>query len=108
MIEVITQPTQTKTDPEYLAPINYGCKACYYPCTCHDDIHSGIKYCPVCGVPVCPVCGSADVVAISRVTGYLSDISGWGAGKRQELKDRQRYSLTDGMEKETRLINRSR
>jgi hypothetical protein len=84
MNEGNTQPTQKTTEQE--------CLVCYKPCICHDDVHSGISYCPKCGAPVCPQCGSADVVAISRVTGYLSDISGWGAGKRQELKDRHRYN----------------
>ena len=37
--------------------------------------------------------GSHDVVQISRVTGYLQDVSGWNAGKQQELKDRVRYSV---------------
>jgi anaerobic ribonucleoside-triphosphate reductase len=32
-------------------------------------------------------------VQVSRVTGYLQDVSGWNAGKRQELKDRMRYSV---------------
>jgi hypothetical protein len=82
------QPTQKTTDLH--------CLVCYYPCKCHDDIHSGISYCSKCGVPVCPVCGSADVLAISRVTGYLSDVSGWGEGKRQELKDRHRYDILGG------------
>ncbi|MDH7593978.1 MAG: anaerobic ribonucleoside-triphosphate reductase [Methanomicrobiales archaeon] len=60
---------------------------------CSHDIVPGIDYCPLCGVSVCPICGSHDVVQISRVTGYLQDVSGWNAGKRQELKDRVRYDL---------------
>ena len=47
----------------------------------------------LCGKPVCPECGSHDVVQVSRVTGYLQDVSGWNAGKQQELKDRTRYSV---------------
>jgi anaerobic ribonucleoside-triphosphate reductase len=42
---------------------------------------------------VCPECGSHDVTQISRVTGYLQDVSGWNASKQQELKDRMRYSV---------------
>ena len=57
------------------------------------EISGTIEYCPFCGEPVCPECGCHDVVQISRVTGYLQDVSGWNAGKQQELKDRQRYSV---------------
>ncbi len=93
----------------------YKCPACHYvvdtiPCPacgehrlkvmcpldhthCAHDIVSGIEYCPLCHEAVCPLCGSHDVVQISRVTGYLQDVSGWNAGKRQELKDRVRYDL---------------
>ena len=62
---------------------------CDHVCTCSETIHSGVKYCPVCGEPICP-CGSGDSAAVSRVTGYLADVKGWSAGKRQELKDRHR------------------
>jgi RNA polymerase subunit RPABC4/transcription elongation factor Spt4 len=61
---------------------------------CSHDISAGIEYCPLCGEAVCPICGSHDVVQISRVTGYLQDVTGWNAGKQQELKDRQRYTVT--------------
>jgi hypothetical protein len=62
-------------------------------CHCSHDIISGIEYCPLCGEAVCPECGSHDVVQISRVTGYLQEVSGWNAGKQQELKDRTRYTV---------------
>jgi anaerobic ribonucleoside-triphosphate reductase len=67
--------------------------SCYHPCMCPTDIHYGIKECPLCKKPICPDCGSCDVVAISRVTGYLSDFSGWNNAKKQELKDRKRVSV---------------
>jgi len=63
-------------------------------CQCSHEIITRIEYCPLCGSPVCPDCGSHDVVQISRVTGYLQDVSGWNAGKQQELKDRVRYQLS--------------
>ena len=63
-------------------------------CQCSHEIIARIEYCPLCGNPVCPDCGSHDVVQISRVTGYLQDVSGWNAGKQQELKDRVRYQLS--------------
>jgi anaerobic ribonucleoside-triphosphate reductase len=61
-------------------------------CACAQEVQYGIKYCPTCGKPIC-ACGSHDVIGISRVTGYLQDVSGWNVGKRQELIDRQRYLL---------------
>ncbi|MCK4665841.1 anaerobic ribonucleoside-triphosphate reductase [Candidatus Dependentiae bacterium] len=38
----------------------------------------------------CTKCDSEDVKAYSRITGYIQDISGWNAAKRQELKERRR------------------
>jgi DNA-directed RNA polymerase subunit RPC12/RpoP len=57
---------------------------------CSHSVITTIAYCPLCGQAKCPECGSHDVVQISRVTGYLQDVSGWNAGKQQELKDRVR------------------
>jgi len=62
-------------------------------CTCIDDVSDGVRYCPKCGDAICP-CGSHDVVQVSRVTGYLSDVSGWNQAKRAELRDRQRINIT--------------
>ena len=61
-------------------------------CNCPHGVVESIAYCPECGAPMCPLCESHDVVQISRVTGYLQDVSGFNAGKKQELKDRQRYN----------------
>jgi hypothetical protein len=63
-------------------------RACY-----HQKVFDHAEVCPVCGEPVCPGCGSHDVEVMSRITGYLSDYSGWNAGKAQEFKDRVRYTL---------------
>ena len=41
----------------------------------------------------CPKCGSGRVQHLSRITGYLQNVEGWNAGKRQELKDRKRYDI---------------
>ena len=49
--------------------------------------------CPKCKQPCCPICFSHDVVQISRVTGYLSEVSGWNRGKQQELQDRRHYEV---------------
>ena len=40
----------------------------------------------------CPKCGSEHVQHLSRITGYLQSVEGWNRGKRQELKDRKRYT----------------
>ena len=38
----------------------------------------------------CSDCGSDKIKAYSRITGYIQDVSGWNAAKRQELKERTR------------------
>ena len=58
------------------------CKAC-------NKMHSGL-------VDICPICESDDITQFSRVTGYIQAvsgkrISGWNAGKRQELKMRKKH-----------------
>jgi len=63
--------------------------SCKHP----DEIFGIVEYCPVCGKPCCPLCKSHDVMVLSRITGYIQDVSGWNAGKAQELKDRTRYSV---------------
>ena len=62
-------------------------------CGCSHNITETIEYCPLCGEPVCPMCGTHDVSQVSRVTGYMADVSGFNAGKKQELKDRARYDV---------------
>jgi anaerobic ribonucleoside-triphosphate reductase len=60
----------------------------------HVENQASIKLCDVCGEVICPTCGSHySHFGISRVTGYLSEINGWGAGKRAELKDRMHYDV---------------
>jgi ribonucleoside-triphosphate reductase len=39
---------------------------------------------------VCPNCGHTDIDWFSRITGYYQNVSGWNAGKREELKRRYR------------------
>lgn len=60
---------------------------------CSSGIMDGIAYCDICGEPMCKECGCHDVSQVSRVTGYLADVSGFNAGKKQELKDRTRVTL---------------
>ena len=63
------------------------------PCHCAKTIHESVKFCDVCGHVVCPECGCHDVEAISRITGYLNAVEGFNNAKKQELKDRQRYTI---------------
>ena len=65
-------------------------KACY-------TTVPGIKTCPLCGKPMCPVCGRHNVSQLSRVTGYVGEVSGWNEAKKQELIDRQRYKIQGRM-----------
>lgn len=60
---------------------------------CSHSVVEGIAYCELCGAAMCPKCGCHDVAQISRVTGYLQDVEGWNAGKKQELKDRHRVNI---------------
>ena len=57
------------------------------------EVIPGTDLCPLCGKPICPDCYNHSVISLSRVTGYVQDISGWNNAKRQELKDRQRYAI---------------
>ena len=41
----------------------------------------------------CPKCNSNNVDWYSRITGYYQKVSGWNAGKVQELHDRHRYDI---------------
>lgn len=62
-------------------------------CHCSHDVIERIEFCEICDNPICPECKSHDVAAISRITGYLSEVSGWQASKVAELKDRKRYTF---------------
>jgi|WetSurMetagenome_2_1015567.scaffolds.fasta_scaffold00223_18 anaerobic ribonucleoside-triphosphate reductase len=61
-------------------------------CQCTEELTGGTQKCPVCGEFTCP-CGSHDAFVISRVTGYLGELSGWNNGKRAEFADRTRYDV---------------
>lgn len=58
-----------------------------------------LTVCRTCGTSQCGLhdrcgrCHSDAVDYISRITGYLSSVSGWNAAKRQELEDRRRVSI---------------
>ena len=61
--------------------------------TCTHEIVDKLAYCPECGEPMCPICGCHDVSQISRITGYMADVSGYNEAKRQELRGRTRYTV---------------
>ena len=60
---------------------------------CINDNVPLIAYCPICGEAMCPECMNHNVEQLSRVTGYMSNVSGWNAAKKQELRDRARTDL---------------
>jgi len=59
---------------------------------CYDRVGK-VDWCPVCGNAYCPTCGNHNVLQLSRITGYIQDVSGWNAAKLQELKDRKRFTI---------------
>jgi hypothetical protein len=61
-------------------------------CTCLMPISEKITFCKVCGSAICP-CGSHDVEVHTRITGYINALSGFNAGKAQEVKDRIRNNV---------------
>ena len=60
---------------------------------CDKELVANTASCPICGSPVCPDCMNHNIEQISRVTGYLSTVSGWNAAKKQEFADREKYDL---------------
>ena len=60
---------------------------------CDRQMVANTASCSICGNPVCPVCYNHCVDQLSRVTGYLSTVSGWNAAKKQEFKDREHHDL---------------
>ena len=64
-------------------------------CTCLNPISEKIRFCEVCGSAICP-CGCHDVEVHTRITGYINALSGFNAGKAQEVKDRVRNNIRDG------------
>jgi rubrerythrin len=59
----------------------------------NGELIPGTEICPVCDRSFCPQCMNHNVIALSRVTGYMGDINGWNNGKKEELKDRQHYNI---------------
>ena len=86
IVDELPCPNCGSETPVIMCPLDH-------PCTCFDEVHDGIAFCPMCQESICPQCGSHDVAAMSRVTGYIQDIGGWNIGKRQELKDRVRVHV---------------
>jgi len=87
IVEETPCPSCGYPDPAEMCPLDH--------CHCPHEIVETLEYCPLCGEPVCPGCGTHDVTQISRVTGYLQEVGGFNAGKKQEVKDRHRWNLGD-------------
>lgn len=69
------------------------CKAC-------KTVHYGI-------LDTCPACGAqgGQLEHWSRITGYYQEVSGWNAGKKEELKNRYRYSVAGETSKIPVIVN---
>ena len=70
---------------------------------CGHDFTDKVMECPICGQFICSVCGCHDVAVLTRITGYINDVNGFNAGKRQEVRDRHRVSIATGSEKDVVL-----
>lgn len=68
------------------------CKAC-------KTVHYGL-------LDTCPRCGGHgnQLEHWSRITGYYQEVSGWNAGKKEELINRSRYTIGSETEKISPLI----
>ena len=60
---------------------------------CSREMVPNTMICPICGHPCCPDCMNHNVEQLSRVTGYMSGVSGWNAAKQQEFRDRTRHEI---------------
>ncbi len=83
--------TNNNMCPECGEPVLKMCENDKIDCNC--GVVAGLKVCEICGEFICPECGSHDVNAVSRVTGYLQDVSGWNTAKKTELINRHRYEV---------------
>ena len=79
-----------KVDNPLKCPVNIWVK--HNHAHCGKDLVANTTYCEICGEACCPECHNHDVMQISRVTGYMGDVAGWNAGKKQEFKDRMRHN----------------
>jgi hypothetical protein len=77
------------TKPEKMCSLDK--VTCSHP---SEDMSGLIDYCPECGRMRCPICGCHDVMCLSRITGYIQDVTGFNAAKAQEVKDRTHYQVT--------------
>jgi len=55
---------------------------------------------------ICPNCSAEGGLLEhwSRVTGYYQEISGWNAGKREELRNRYRYSTAGKIKERIKVV----
>ena len=91
----MTEYIATKTLTGYFAytkdmTICKSCKSVYYGLldTCHK-----------CGAH------GGNLEHWSRITGYYQEVSGWNAGKKEELKNRYRYSVVSPEKAQSVTVN---
>ncbi len=65
----------------------------YSICTDHGYIPGEVYTCPICSKPT---------ETYSRITGYYRPVQHWNNGKQQEFKQRETYSLKEGVKDEIR------
>ncbi|MEA1883218.1 MAG: ribonucleoside triphosphate reductase [Thermotogota bacterium] len=65
----------------------------YSICPDHGYISGEVYTCPICGKPT---------ETYSRITGYYRPVQHWNNGKQQEFKQRETYSLKEGVKDEIR------
>ncbi len=66
----------------------------YYAYTKDLTVCKSCKFVAPNLLKACPHCSSKEVDWYSRITGYYQKVSGWNAGKLQELHDRRRYGIS--------------
>ncbi|TRZ54749.1 hypothetical protein D4Q76_01725 [archaeon] len=66
----------------------------YYAYTKDMTVCKSCKFVAPDLLKTCPHCNSKDIDWYSRITGYYQKVSGWNAGKLQELHDRRRYGVS--------------
>ncbi|MFX1318074.1 MAG: anaerobic ribonucleoside-triphosphate reductase [Promethearchaeota archaeon] len=85
---------EASPDPESLAKLNQriamNTQLGYYSYTRDLSVCKRCHHTAGGLLETCPNCGHTDIDWFSRITGYYQNVSGWNAGKREELKRRYR------------------
>ncbi|MFW9831467.1 MAG: anaerobic ribonucleoside-triphosphate reductase [Candidatus Thorarchaeota archaeon] len=100
-------------DPEALAKLNQriamNTQLGYYSYTRDLSVCKQCHHTAGGLIEVCPLCGNTKLDWFSRITGYYQNVSGWNAGKREELKRRYRHvnGLMLSQQKEVQPLEQS-